>query len=44
MPLNMENQWLVTDDPIEYEKQPAEVGDFRRITDHFKGIYRIYLK
>ena len=30
-----ENQHLVTDEPF-------EVGDFRRITDHFRGIYKIY--
>ena len=30
-----ENQQLVTDEPI-------EVQDFRKITDHFRGIYRIY--
>ena len=25
-------------------KEPVEVQDFRRITNHFRGIYRIYLK
>jgi hypothetical protein len=31
------NRWLVTDEPV-------EVGDSRRTTDKFKGIYtRIYL-
>jgi hypothetical protein len=34
----MHTQWLVADEPV-------EVGDFGRITDHFRGIYRrIYLK
>jgi hypothetical protein len=33
-----ENRWLVTDEPV-------DVRDFRKITDHFRGIYgRIYLK
>jgi len=32
-----ENQQLVKDEPV-------EVGNFRRLTDHFGGIYRIYLK
>jgi hypothetical protein len=32
---------LVTDDqPVEFEKYRVEVRDFRRITDHFRGIYR----
>ena len=39
-----ENRQLVTDEPVEFEKKPAEVQDFRRITDHFRGIYGIYLK
>jgi hypothetical protein len=39
------NQWLVTDEQVEFEKQPVEVGDFKRITNHFRGFYgRIYLK
>ena len=29
-----ENRQLVTDEPVEFEKRPVEVGDFRRITDH----------
>ena len=31
------NRRLVTDEPV-------EVDDFRRITDHFREIYGIYLK
>ena len=30
-----ENRQLVTDEPV-------EVQDYRKITDHFRGIYRIY--
>ena len=37
-----ENRQLVTDEPVEFEKEPVEVQDCRRITDHFRGIYRIY--
>ena len=37
-----ENQQLVTNEPIEFEKEPVEVQDCRKITDHFGGIYRIY--
>ena len=33
---------LVTDEPVEFEKQPDEVRDLRRITDPFRGIYRTY--
>ena len=31
------NWWLVADEPV-------EGPDFRKFTDHFRGIYRIYLK
>ena len=43
-PLSGENWQLVTDVPVEFKKWPVEVWDFRRITDQFRGIYRIYLK
>ena len=36
-----ENRQLVTDEPVEFEKYTVEVQDCRRITDHFRGIYRI---
>jgi hypothetical protein len=39
-----ENWRLVTNEPAEFEKQPVEVGDLRRITDCFRRIYRLYLK
>ena len=42
--MNGENRLLVTDEPVEFEKQPVEVQDFRKITDHLRGIYTIYLK
>jgi hypothetical protein len=34
-----ENPQLVIDEPVEFEKEPVEV---LQITDHFKGIYKIY--
>ena len=37
-----ENRQLVSDEPVEFEKYPVEVQNCRKITDHFKGIYRIY--
>ena len=37
-----ENWQLVTNEPVEFEKQPVEVQDCRKITDHFRGNYRIY--
>ena len=37
-----ENRQLVTDELVELEKQPVEVQDCRKITDRFRGIYRIY--
>jgi hypothetical protein len=39
-----ENRHLVTDEPVEFEKQPVEVQDFGRITGHFRGICGVYLK
>ena len=33
----------VTDELAEFEKQPVEDQDCRKITSHFRGIYRIYL-
>ena len=36
-----ENRQLVTDEPVEFEKLPVKVQDYMKITDHFKGIYRI---
>ena len=39
-----ENRQLVTDEPVEFEKEPVEVHqDCRISTGHFRGIYRIYL-
>ena len=35
-PMIEENQQLITNDPV-------EVQDCRKLTDHFRGIYRIYL-
>ena len=39
-----ENRQLVTDELVGFEKFAVEVQDFRRITDHFQGIYGIYLR
>ena len=36
-----ENRQLVTVKPVEFEKQPLEVQDCRKNTDHFRGIYRV---
>ena len=36
-----ENRQLVTDEPVEFEKQPVEVQDCSKITDRFRGIYII---
>ena len=43
-PTSGKNRRLVTDEPIEFEKLVFEVGDFNSITNHFKGICKIYLK
>ena len=39
--MNGENRPLITDEPVEFEKLPVEVQDFRKIADHFRGIYGI---
>ena len=36
-----ENRQLVTDEPVEFEKELVEVQDCRKIPDHSRGIYRI---
>ena len=40
--MNKENRLLVRDEVVEFEKQPAEVQDLRKITYRFRGIYRTY--
>ena len=37
-----ENRQFITNEPVEFEKWPVEAQDCRKITDHFRGIYRIY--
>ena len=37
-----ENRQLVTNEPVEFEEQPVEVQDWRKITNYIRGIYRIY--
>ena len=34
--INGENQLLVTNEPVEFEKSPIEVRDCKKITDHFR--------
>jgi hypothetical protein len=41
-PMIGENRQLVTNEPVEFEKQPVGVQGRRKITDHFRGIYRMY--
>ena len=42
--MNGESRLLVTDEPVEFEKQLVEVEDFRKITNDFRAVYGIYLK
>ena len=37
-----ENCQLVTNELVEFEKQPVEVEDCKKMTDYFRGIYRIH--
>ena len=41
-PMIKENQHLVTNEPVEFGKFPVEVQDCKKITDHFREIYKIY--
>ena len=41
-PMIRENQQLVTNEPVEFEIFPVEVQDCKKITDHFREIYKIY--
>ena len=36
-----ENRQLVTNEPVEFEKNPVKFQDCRKTTDHFRGIYRM---
>ena len=36
--MNGENRLLITDEPVEFENSSIEVQDFKKVTDHFKGI------
>ena len=42
--MNGENGPPVTNEPVEYEKEHVEVQDFRKITDHCRGICKICFK
>ena len=42
--MNGENWLLVTNELVEFEKQPDEVQVFRIIRDHSRRIYGIQLK
>ena len=37
------NWRLVTNEPVEFENSLVAVQDFKIITDHSRGIYRIYI-
>ena len=39
-----ENRMVVTDEPDEFEEWPVGVEDLKKLTHHFRGIYRIYRK
>ena len=39
-----ESRQLVPDEPVEFEKQPVEVQDYRKNTGHFRGLHGIHPK
>ena len=41
-PMSRENQLLVTDEPVEFHKEPAEVEDFRKFIDHLEESREYY--
>ena len=47
MPKNLPNHWtehyVVPDEPVKFAKLQVEVQDFRKVTDHFRGILGMYL-
>ena len=42
--MNGENQPLVRDEPVEFEKWPVEVQGFKKNDWSFRGVLRIYLQ
>ena len=42
--MNGENWLLITDEPVEFENLSDEAPNFKKVTDCFRGISRIYLK
>ena len=42
--MNGKNRPLVTDELVKFEKEPVEVQDFCKMTDHLRGIYGVHLK
>ena len=42
--MNKENQPLVINEPVEFEKYTVEVQDFKNIPERSRGIHEIYLK
>ena len=38
------NRPLVTYEPVEFETQPVQMQDFKKITDPLRGLYRIFLE
>ena len=41
--MNVENQLLVTNEPVEFEKKPIEIQNFMKSTNHSREIFRTYL-
>ena len=41
--MNGENQQVLTDEPVDFEKEPVEVQDFKQTINQFRGIYKIFL-
>jgi hypothetical protein len=41
-PMIEQNRQLVTNEPVEFEKDAVEAQDCRKITDRFRGIYRVH--
>jgi hypothetical protein len=39
-----ENRQLVTNELVEFENESVEVQDCRKITDYYRGLYRVYPK
>ena len=42
--MDKENHQLATCEHVNFKQKPVDVEDFRKNTDHFRGIYRVFIE